>query len=119
VKLLIDSCLSRTVASALGAAGHDVESVRDWGSDPGDPRILQRAAAIGRILVTADRGFGQLVFTERRFGAGVVIIRNTPAREHAAAVFRAIEQHEAELLAGGIVIVTPQRLRARWPMERA
>jgi predicted nuclease of predicted toxin-antitoxin system len=119
VKLLIDSCLSRTVAVALAEAGHDVESVRDWGPDPGDPQILRGAAARGRVLVTTDRGIGRLAIEERLKGAGVVIIRQTPARDHTATVQRAIEQHEAELLAGAIVIIAPDRIRARWPQEDA
>ena len=119
MKLLIDSCLSETVAGTLAAAGHDVESVSEWGPDPGDPRILHLAASAGRVLITADRGFGQLSVRERLLSAGIVILRKTPAEEHAAAALRAITEHSDELLAGGIVIVTPQRMRARWPNEGA
>ena len=119
MKLLIDSCLSETVATTLAAAGHDVRSVAEWGPDPGDPRILHLAAAEERVLVTADRGFGQLSVRERLTRAGIVILRKTPAEEHAGATLRAIEEHAAELVAGGIVIVTPERMRARWPNEDA
>ena len=119
MKLLIDSCLSETVASALAEAGHDVASVAQAGPDPGDPRILAAAAAAGRVLVTVDRGFGQLAVRERLFSAGIIIIRKTPAEEHAAAALRAIDLHAEELLAGGIVIVAPERMRARWPTEDA
>ena len=119
MKLLIDSCLSDAVATELAAAGHDVETVAQWGADPGDPRILATAASAGRVLVTIDRGFGQLAVRERLFNAGIIVIRKTPAEEHAAAALRAIEWHRDELLAGGVVIVAPQRMRARWPSEDA
>lgn len=119
MKLLIDKCLSGKVAVELSAAGHDVDTVQAWGPDPGDPEILHRAAAAGRVLVTIDRGFGQLSVRERLFNAGIIVIRKTPATEHAAAVLRAIEEHREELLAGGIVIVMPERMRARWPDEDA
>lgn len=119
MKLLIDSCLSDTVAEELAAAGHDVQTVGQMGPDPGDPRILAIAARAGRVLVTVDRGFGQLSVRERLFSAGIIIIRKTAAEEHAAAALRAIESHRDELVAGGIVIVAPERMRARWPNEDA
>ena len=119
MKLLIDSCLSDTVAVALAEEGHDVETVAAQGPDPGDPRVLSRAASGRRVLVTLDSGFGELAIRERQFSAGIVIIRKTPAEEHAIVALRAIELHRDELLAGGIVIVTPERTRARWPTDDA
>ncbi|PYQ31083.1 MAG: hypothetical protein DMF56_04045 [Acidobacteria bacterium] len=115
MKFLIDSCLSSTVANELAAAGYDVDSVRSWPSDPGDRAILAAAVAAQRVLVTADRGFGELAVRLRLESAGIIVLYQVRAEEHAAACFRAIREHEANLAAGGIVIVTPEKIRARWP----
>jgi predicted nuclease of predicted toxin-antitoxin system len=113
VKLLIDNCLSAKLGESLIAAGHDVESVSDWPADPGDRKILAIAARDGRILVTADRGFGELVVAARLRTAGLIVLHKIPAVEHRNACIRVLAEHSDELLGGGFVIVTGDRTRAR------
>jgi predicted nuclease of predicted toxin-antitoxin system len=112
VKLLIDNCVSVKIAPALIAEGHDVECVGNWPSDPGDPRVLQAAHAAGRVLVTGDRGFGQLAVRYGLRNSGIIVLR-TLATEHVESVLRAIAEHHDNLLAGAVVIVTSERMRAR------
>ena len=120
MKLLIDNCLSYVVASALRAEGHDVESVSDWPEDPGDRRVLASAVRASRVLITADREFGELVVFERLASTGIIILDpNIAAVDHAASCLRAIATHATELLAGGIVIVMPDKMRARTPRPDA
>ena len=52
--------------SVLRSAGHDVEWVRDWSSDPGDEQILATAAAQEQVLATLDKDFGELAVLHRR-----------------------------------------------------
>jgi predicted nuclease of predicted toxin-antitoxin system len=61
-RILLDSCVWPPAAKELRAAGHDVEAVHDWPSDPGDEEILKRAKLESRILITLDKDFGELVF---------------------------------------------------------
>jgi predicted nuclease of predicted toxin-antitoxin system len=44
--------------------GHDVVETRERGDDPGDPAVLQWATAEGRVLITIDTDFGQLIFQQ-------------------------------------------------------
>lgn len=111
MKLLIDNCLSAKLAQRLIDEGHDVASVAAWPADPGDRIVLATAARQGRVLITADRGFGELVVMERFATAGLIVLNNIPAADHAGACLRAL----AELLAGGFVIVRGERIRARTP----
>jgi predicted nuclease of predicted toxin-antitoxin system len=114
VKLLIDNCVSHQVASALRARGHDVDNVSDWSTDPGDRRVLAEAVRMGRVVITGDREFGELVVFERLPSAGIVILDpDIPAAKHEEACLRAISTHEAELVAGAVVIVMPDRIRIR------
>lgn len=120
MKLLIDNCISHVVASALRAEGHDVESVSDWPEDPGDRRVLAAAARDSRVLITADREFGELVVFERLPSTGIIILDpNIAAADHAAACLRAIATYSADLLGGGVVIVMPDKMRARTPRSDA
>lgn len=120
MKLLIDNCISRRVAEALRDRGYEVESVADWPSDPGDRAILAYAAQNGRVVVTADGDFGELVVFERLASAGVIIFeRDIVPPDHAAACVRALATYGADLLAGAVVIVTTDRIRARRPPNSA
>lgn len=119
MKLLIDNCLSHKIASALVALGHDVDAVANWPADPGDRRVLAVAAEAGRILVTGDREFGELVVFERLSTAGIIVLHKIAAAEHVAACLRAMAEHAAELESGGIVIVQPEKMRARSPAPDA
>jgi predicted nuclease of predicted toxin-antitoxin system len=113
VKLLIDSCLSHVLAAALRAEGHDVESVADWPVDPGDRKVLAAAVRDGRVLVSADREFGELAVFERLASAGLIILVKIPAAEHFEACRRAIAEHCDTLESAGTVVVQREKMRAR------
>ena len=74
----------------LKAAGH-------WKDDPGDDEILAKAHEEGRILVTLDKDFGELVF--RRGLPHLCIIRffKTSEAERVAAMHKLIERHSSVL----------------------
>lgn len=120
MKLLIDSCVSHLLASTLRAEGHDVEGVSEWPADPGDRQVLAEAVRMGRVLITADREFGELAVFERLPTAGIIVLDpHIPAENHEEACLRAIRTHAAELLDGAVVIVMPDRMRARTPKPDA
>ena len=52
MRILLDGCIWWKVSEDLRQAGHDVEWVGDWPSDPGDPAIMAHAFRERRILVT-------------------------------------------------------------------
>lgn len=61
-KFLIDEDMPRSTTAALLQAGHVVEDVRDVGlRGRGDDEIFQYAQAQGAILLTADKGFRNIV----------------------------------------------------------
>jgi predicted nuclease of predicted toxin-antitoxin system len=108
-------------ATALRVAGHDVDWVGDWPSDPGDRAILERAHAERRILVTLDNDFGELAVRQGVEHSGIVRLSLTPATLEADICLQAITAFGSELIAGGIVTASPQKLRlrrARQPDDR-
>ncbi|MDQ3946860.1 MAG: DUF5615 family PIN-like protein [Actinomycetota bacterium] len=67
MKLLVDENLSERVAELLVENGHDAIHVRAIGLATADDSVLmERAAAEGRVVVSADTDFGTLEGHSRR-----------------------------------------------------
>ena len=80
MKFLLDECVtSRSLEAFLEEAGHDV--LRAAAIDPraSDEHLLALAFHHGRVLVTADKDFGELVFVRNMLHAPVVS-RTPPPR---------------------------------------
>ena len=61
MKLLLDACVWGGTADQLATSWEDVVWAGDWTEDPGDEEILARAHHEGRVFVTLDKDFGELI----------------------------------------------------------
>lgn len=84
-----------------------------WPQDPGDEEILKQAHGEGRILVTLDKDFGELVIVHGQAHSGIVRIVNFSARQQANAIEHVLSLYGNELQAGAVVTVEPGRVRIR------
>ena len=82
-------------------------------ADPGDEAVLARAHTEGRILVTLDKDFGELVHVRGLPHAGIVRLHGFAAREHADRIAEVAIQYAEELASGSLIVVTPTRVRVR------
>ena len=76
MRILVDENMSGDVVNTLTAAGHDVLWAKS--EDPGadDIDLLNRATQEGRVLVTYDSDYGDLVHADRRPAPyGVLLFR--------------------------------------------
>jgi predicted nuclease of predicted toxin-antitoxin system len=123
VYLLIDANLSPRIAPRLRAEGYQTVHVADIGMlSASDESILAHAAAAGRVIVTADTDFGELLAVSGAFRPSVVLLRSadhlTPDQQASmlAANLPAVAE---ELEAGAVVSMARGRLRVRpLPMRR-
>jgi predicted nuclease of predicted toxin-antitoxin system len=99
----------------LEAAGHDVVWAGDWPKDPGDEEILARARSEGRILVTLDKDFGELVVLRGAAHCGILRLVGISARQQAAVCQHVLAAHGPELVSGAIITAEAARLRIRLP----
>lgn len=118
VAVKLDEDLSLMVAEPLLAHGHDVASVlsQGWSGLP-DSALWPHVCSERRLLVTADKGFGDL----RRFPpgshAGIVLLRadRESVVEYRTLIATLLEKHALEALEGCVTVVSPRGVRIRRP----
>src|ERR1700680_2456051 len=110
MRFLLDMNLPPAMADWLRADGHDAVHVREIGyTNLPDREIFSRAAEEGRIVVTFDLDFGEIVSLTRGVASGVVRLARQPyLRERLRA---AITEAAEALQAGAIVLVEDSRIR--------
>jgi len=77
MRILANENVPGPVVGTLRERGHDVLSVREGMRGASDRAVLGRAQAEGRLIVTLDKDFGELVFGRgREASCGVVLFRS-------------------------------------------
>ena len=113
-RLFVDECVAGLIVTGLIERGFDVADARKLCRGDSDDRALALAAATGRILVTEDRGFGELAIRHAHPAAGVIVLvlhsLQAPKREEYAikSLLGILDRAE-----GYLTIIEPGRIRAR------
>jgi predicted nuclease of predicted toxin-antitoxin system len=118
MRFLTDENVSRLVVERLRAVGFDVISIGETRSGMPDKGVLDTADAEGRVLITEDRDFGELVIRQRLGVRGIILLeldRLSNATE-ANMVAEVVSAHSDKLL-GNLVVIEPGRIRVR-PLPR-
>lgn len=115
MKFLVDRCAGRRLAGWLQEQGHDVVEARERCPDPGDATILQWGVAEGRIVVTIDTDFGELVFLHGAQHCGIVRLPDVPATQRIALMSQVLGRHAQALNAKAVITVRGGRIRVTTP----
>ncbi len=75
MRFMADENLERSIVEGLRRIGHDVLEASTETHGAPDPAVLERSVAEGRILITNDKDFAELVFLQRKATAGVILVR--------------------------------------------
>lgn len=82
-----------------------------------DEAILERAVGEGRIVVTSDTDFGELLAQSAATQPSIILFRRASAKplEENLLLAKALGKPEVRevLEAGGIIVVDPRRVRIR------
>lgn len=114
MNLLADECCDVAMVAALRADGHDVlyavESLR--GST--DEEVLRRAVDEGRILLTEDKDFGELVYRLKRPARGIILLRFDVV-DHALKIPRlhSVLESQSNQIPGAFVVIDKEKIRIR------
>lgn len=124
MRFLVDADLSPSVTARLIEAGFSARHVGDLNMlRASDEAILDRAAADGDVVVTADSDFGMLLASRQSAEPSVILLRHVnelrPPAQAALLIANlpAIQEHLAQ---GVIVSLSPTRLAVRsLPIRRS
>lgn len=114
MKFLADAHVSVEMVAMIRGEGHDCEDASAIPPRMPDVDVLRMAAVNGRVVVTSDKDFGELVFVHQVACPGVVLIRVHLADEsdrvaHVRSVWRIVLSR----LPGSFVTVSASGVRAR------
>jgi predicted nuclease of predicted toxin-antitoxin system len=118
VKFDLDENLPVSSAAILTSVGHDVDTVTQEGLiGAPDQDVVAEASAAGRILVSLDRGLGDIRAYPPGSHAGIVVLRLTD--QSAAAAIKAVSDlatlTDPDSLAGTVAVLQRGLLRIRHP----
>jgi predicted nuclease of predicted toxin-antitoxin system len=118
VKFKLDENLPVSSAAILTSTGHDVDTVIEEGlTGAPDPDVVGAATTAGRILISLDRGLGDIRAYPPGSHAGIVVLRLTD--QSAAAATKAVSDlttlTDLDSLAGAVTVLQHGLLRIRHP----
>lgn len=114
LKLLVDVGVGKNVEKWLLNQGYDIKSVRDIDPRMPDKEILKIAVSDGRMVITMDKDFGELVYNSGLPHTGVLLLRLEDARadEKIKIVEKILEKYSNKLL-NKFCVFKDGRLRIR------
>jgi predicted nuclease of predicted toxin-antitoxin system len=111
---LADENVAAPLVLALREAGWDVDYVLESRPGLADDAVLQWASDEGRVLLTEDKDFGELVFRLKRNTSGVLMLRLPEGLWFQRwARLRVVLERHAERLPDTFTVVQPQNVRFR------
>ncbi len=116
-RLLLDENVPRSVGVQLALAGHDIALVADVAPQAPDLRVLAIGREQGRVLLTFDPDFGELVFQRReRPPPAIILLRMHPISVELTLALAL--QALSSAIDGHFVVATSEGVRRR-PMPAA
>jgi predicted nuclease of predicted toxin-antitoxin system len=114
MKFLLDQSADFRLIPHLRQLGHDVHVIsRNYPPGLPDEDVLTIAREDRRILIVADRDFGELIFHQGVAHAGVIFFRLPGAslQTKIEQLTTALTDYAAELERAKFLVVTPGRMR--------
>lgn len=114
VRYFADECVARLIVDGLQSHGLDVASASLLCAGDTDDRALALATVAGRVVVTDDRGFGELAVRQKQPALGVIVLslHQLPSgKRESFAVGRIVELGDRAV--GSLTIIEPGRVRCR------
>jgi len=114
VNIVADESVDRQVVERLRNKGHVVEYVAEVNPGIADEAVLELSYRRQAILLTADKDFGDLVFSQRLLHSGVFLYRlaGLAPELKAEKVAAALDFHGEEM-ASNFTVLSERTLRIR------
>ena len=114
MKFVADENVDLPLIARLRKDGHDVYAVFEMSAGISDEEVLKQANQQGVVLLTGDKDFGELVYRDRRYTCGIVLIRlsGLTTTEKVEIVANVINDHASEL-ENAFTVISQRNLRIR------
>ncbi len=114
MNLLADENVDGPIVRRLRMLGYQVAYVAEMEPGIPDDEVLTKARALGAVLLTSDKDFGELVYRRGQASGGVVLLRlaGLPPGERAELVAKTLDTYSSEL-EGAFSVLTSRSLRVR------
>lgn len=114
MRLLADECVARSIVDRLRAEGFDIVRAVDVCNSEDDDKVLAQAFEDGRVLITADKNFGELVvrFGLQTMGVVNLALGNLGAATRAEITVAGLRDLGGRIV-GNLVTIEPGRVRVR------
>lgn len=111
---MADECVAAPLVAFLRLDDHDVLYVAEAAAGLSDADIIALASNEGRLLLTEDKDFGDLVFRRERMIPGVVLMRVGPENPALKATrLAALIERYGDGLFGRYTVIEEARFRSR------
>ena len=116
-KFVIDEDMPRSTAAILRERGYDVKDVRDYGlRGARDEEIYEFAQRDEAVILTGDRGFGNILRFPLGDHFGIVVVHfpnETSTVEVNRQLLERLENLSEDDFNGNIIIIEPRKIRIR------
>jgi predicted nuclease of predicted toxin-antitoxin system len=117
MRLIADEDLEAPIIARLRADGYDVVAIVEQHPGADDLTVLNLAATLHLLLLTADRDFGDYIFRDHLAAPveGVVLHRlpnQMPSRQKADIISKAFRKHSAQFT-GAFTVIDERGIRFR------
>ena len=114
MKFLADESIEKPVVDWLRGQDFDVRYITEITPSINDEEVIRLANNEGRILITNDKDFGELVFHQSKIILGVLLIRATNERSsNKVRLVREVLEKARNKLAGYFVVVNEAGIRMK------
>ena len=118
IKLLMDVGVGKKVDLWLLNHGYNVKRARDINPRMPDHEILRMAVTEGRMVVTMDKDFGDLVYNSGQPHAGVLLLRLEDANsDEKIKVVKAILEKYSERICNNFCVYKDGKLRIKVKLD--
>jgi predicted nuclease of predicted toxin-antitoxin system len=115
MNFVADEGIDRQIVERLRQDGHEILYVAEMEPSIADEEVLNMANEKGALLITADKGFGEMVFHHNLVTiGGVILLRllGLSSERKSEIVSKVIESRSADL-PNAFSVISPGRIRIR------
>jgi predicted nuclease of predicted toxin-antitoxin system len=117
--ILADENVPGIIIKQLRLYGFDIKSITEFNPSISDHEVAELACLENRIILTADKDFGEMAFRDAHRVPGIILLRLgglTPT-EMASITCTALDSKSTTTHLGTITVITPDSLKVR-PLPR-